>query len=1149
MSVSPFQFSKEQLNRLFPFYILLNSELIITDCGSSLAHQIDCIGQQLEELFVIEVPKIKSLNFNGLKELNTDFIRIRVKSITQANLSGNIEVLGDSDQIVLLLNNYNSQKRETEPALLELEGIEDSEDQLKILSRIAEININTIIITDWEDKITWVNKSFTEMTGYSFKEVIGKRPEDLLHGPATSRETLDYLNHQVENGQAFNADIYNYAKSGKPYWARIKGQPIYTQHGELIGFFTLIEDFTKEKEVQELLDESENRFRTALERIGNVWEHDLRADKTSFSKKNKDFWGEIDDDTDVEALWWASIHPDDLHLVLANFRAYRSGEIDSHAFEYRFISPNGETKWILDRGLVTEYNEDSLPLRVVGTHTDITQIKKTEQELEQHVKQFTALAENVPGVIYEFEYRPDGTDGMRYVSPAVEREFGIPQDVLWNRNYIAPIDLERINQKQEYSRDTLKPFYDECEFTFPGKEPRWYAVNSSYSYTTNDGSKVFTGFIADITERKTVEESLRINEEKYRSILANMNLGMIELDDKGDITYANNSFCNMCEYSISEIIGKNGVDIFITKEEGRADALERRLKRKMGLSEAYELEIVNKQGEARWWLVSGAPRYTDKGEFSGSIGVFLDITDKKNQEMELIAARVEAEQLAQSKESFLANMSHEIRTPMNAIMNMANQLAKTKLQPEQEFYLETILNASKNLLVIINDVLDLSKIDAGKLTIENIGFNLVEVLQSALQVIVHKGEQKGLDLENNFFDENVAEVLIGDPFRLNQVLLNLMSNAVKFTDKGSVSLNCYVLEETEEAQTIRISVTDTGIGMDESFTSQMFDKFSQEHDSVSRKYGGTGLGMSISKNLVEQMGGEIFVESKKGEGSTISFVIQFEKGIGEDLPVKKVEKFEEDFLQGKKILVTDDNELNRLVASMLLLDYGATVLVAENGAIAIEMLEREDFDLVLMDIQMPVMDGYLATKVIREKDEKIPVIALTASAIQGERERCLNAGMNDYISKPINETEFLKVIHKWLLLTEVTVVKEEDMGIENERDLYDLSSIRLISKGREDFVKKMVDMFCEQLPSLVKEMSDAFHANDLTQMGALAHKLKSSIDHLNVFPLQRVIRSIETFGQENIADASLPQLIAEVEEVTEKVVSSLKEEFSGDSVV
>jgi len=1148
MSAVLFSFNQNQLNRLFPFYIIINRNLIIESCGNDFEKlNIDLASKPFLEQFFVDDDQNDIVDFDFLKTLSGQPVELKSLTFPNILLSGDFEYFESTEQFLFA----GLVSKDLEVINKEKQKNKAQREQLLILSQIAEVNTNTVIITDSADIITWVNQSFTTMTGYSFEEAIGQKAEYLLHGPNTSQDTLNYLNECVVKGEAFNADIYNYSKSGVPYWARIKGQPIHDHDGHLTGFFAVIEDITSEKEAQERLKESENRFRIALEKIGNVWEHDFITGKTFFSKTNNEFWGYSEDELEQsESNWWDSVHKDDFHLLVTNFKKYRRGQIDTHNEEYRIIHKNGDIKWVLDRGVVIEKDENGRPLRVVGTHTDITPIKLTEQELEQRVKQFKSLSENIPGVIYEYEYREDGTDGLRYISPAIKRVFGITPDEFWNQKYITPLDQHRINIKQQHSRNTLEPFYDESEITIPGLNTRWYAVHSSYSYTDQNNSKIFTGFMADITERKSIEESLRINEEKYRSILANMKLGLLEVDNDGKITYANNSFCYMSGYSMPELIGNKSAELFLFGENVGLEA-EKQKTRENGLADAYEVETRDKNGNKKWWLISGAPRYNDKAELVGSIGIHLDITDQKIQETDLVEARIEAEQSAHSKEIFLANMSHEIRTPMNAIMSMANQLAKTNLEPQQEFYLETIHTASKSLLVIINDVLDLSKIDAGKLSLENIGFNLIDVLQNAMQVITHKGEEKGLDLNNFHFDGNIAPVLIGDPYRLNQVLLNLMTNAVKFTEKGSVDLNCRVIADKPNSQVIHVSVIDTGIGMDAAFVEHLFDKFSQENESVSRKYGGTGLGMSICRELIEQMGGEIFVESVKGVGSTISFVVELQKGAADDMPEKAETEFSEDFLIGKKILVTDDNDLNRLVASILLLDFGATVMVAENGEIALEMIARENFDVILMDIQMPVMNGYETTKKIRKLGNTIPIIALTASAIKGEREKCIAAGMNDYITKPINEEEFLKTIDKWIVSGDD--VQPNNFEIEQliqENDmLYDLAGLRTISKGREAFVKKMVDMFCEQTPITVQEMIDAFRTNDLEQMGAIAHKLKSNIDNLSIFPIQKIIRDIETAGRENLDDSSLSASLKTVQATILQVVEKLKEEFPDENEV
>ncbi|MBC7419050.1 MAG: response regulator, partial [Pedobacter sp.] len=448
----------------------------------------------------------------------------------------------------------------------------------------------------------------------------------------------------------------------------------------------------------------------------------------------------------------------------------------------------------------------------------------------------------------------------------------------------------------------------------------------------------------------------------------------------------------------------------------------------------------------------------------------------------------------------------------------------------------------------INNVLDLSKIDAGKLSMEYDFFDLMAELVDAIEVVSHKAELKGLDLNQQFALGTIYPILSGNPHRLKQVIINLLTNAIKFTEKGAVNISCKVVEDRADAQVIEIAIQDTGIGMEQSYVARIFDKFSQEHESVSRKYGGTGLGMSISKSLVEQMGGSITVDSEKGVGTRVVLNLEFKKGSEQDLPESKVITFSEDFLDGKKILITDDNDLNRLVASILLLNYGATVVVAENGEDALEMVSKNDFDLVLMDVQMPVLNGYETTRILRSQGYTLPIIALTASAVQGEREKCMAEGMNDYITKPIEEQLFLQSIDKWLNQAESSkriTPKEEKEEEYDESPLYTLDSLVEISKGREDFVIKMVDLFCTKMPIMVQEMKIAFLSNDLLEMGSVAHKLKSNIDLLKISKIQRVVRNIEELGNEQINDKSLSKSIDLIQKTVNEVIKSIKEKYPG----
>ncbi len=526
-------------------------------------------------------------------------------------------------------------------------------------------------------------------------------------------------------------------------------------------------------------------------------------------------------------------------------------------------------------------------------------------------------------------------------------------------------------------------------------------------------------------------------------------------------------------------------------------------------------------------------------------------TQHRADEQELKELREAAAASAEAKEIFLANMSHEIRTPMNAIIGMRRQLSKTMLDEQQQFYLETIHKAAEHLLVLINDILDISKIEAGKLNLGHTGFRPDEVINHCIAVMKHKAEEKGLKLaKKNGPDEST--VFIGDPGRLTQVLQNLVSNAIKFTEQGSVTISCLLQPEKDNRQIMMLTVTDTGIGMDPEFQASVFRKFTQEDKSTARKYGGTGLGMSISKQLTELMNGSIDMSSRKGEGTTITLTIPFTVGTTADIPDHKTGSTDSSILKGKKILLVEDNEMNRLVATTLLNNYGALTDEAFNGAEAIRAVKDGYYDLILMDVQMPVLDGFGATRIIRQElNEFIPIIALTANAIKGEAGKCLKAGMNDYISKPFDEEELVNAIAKWLGKEpeKFTNPQLSHMKPEESPRLYELSQLEKIASNNQSFIKKMVMLFVNQAPADVREIREAFAEGNLSTVRSVAHRMKPSLDNLGIHSLHGLIREIETSPETADPGGQSEKNIAELERVISLVVYQLRKEVLQETEV
>jgi CheY-like chemotaxis protein/HPt (histidine-containing phosphotransfer) domain-containing protein len=436
------------------------------------------------------------------------------------------------------------------------------------------------------------------------------------------------------------------------------------------------------------------------------------------------------------------------------------------------------------------------------------------------------------------------------------------------------------------------------------------------------------------------------------------------------------------------------------------------------------------------------------------------------------------------------------------------------------------------------------------MVLEKIGFSPKKVFEKAFSLMRFKAESKGLRFTLSFSGEEISSVLLGDSHRINQVLINLMSNAIKFTHKGGVDIKIKVVVNDDNKQTLQISVADTGIGMEKEFSKQMFDMFSQEDSSVFRKFGGTGLGMSITKKLVNLMGGFISVDTEKGNGTTISFVLELEKGLMTSLETTEIIADYKQLLARKKVLMADDNEMNQLLAKTILSNVGIDVVVANNGVEALKNLKKDSFDLLLMDVHMPEMDGIEATRVIRHSvNKEIPIIALTAMAFKEDASLCLEAGMNDYLSKPFNENHLLAVVAKWTMKKEkgenlVEGIPVLDNG--QAAKLYDLSRLREISKGDEAFMYKMIRLFITESTQGVNQMGLAYMKNDWAGIQKIAHRLKPSIENMGIYHLKDDMMELEMKAAVYQNNARMADLIAHVEKVISEVGLQLQQALGNE---
>jgi PAS domain S-box-containing protein len=632
--------------------------------------------------------------------------------------------------------------------------------------------------------------------------------------------------------------------------------------------------------------------------------------------------------------------------------------------------------------------------------------------------------------------------------------------------------------------------------------------------------------VADLQESCRMAEKLLVNREaKFKGIIDNFRLGLLEVEPSGVIIDANESFCEMSGFSIEELFGKDGGEVLLDDFEKERMKV-RNASRSEGEADVYELRVFNKKKETRYWLVSAAPLLGDDGEVYGSIGIHWDITEMKQLEFELKGARYKAEESSKAKAMFLANMSHEIRTPLNGIVGMAEQLAQSQLDADQRYFIDIMRSASSTLLSIINDVLDISKIESGKFSIEITPFNLNETIRRTLSIFGEKAKQTNISLDIELMDDR-GIMHLGDPHRLSQVLFNIVGNAMKFTQAGYVRVTSNLSRGENDICFVSFSIEDTGVGMDIAYLTKVFEAFTQEDASITRKFGGSGLGLSIARSIVHIMGGTIEIESEKGKGTRVNIRIPMrisnEKTKQDIVEMTDLQKS----LKGLRILAVEDNELNRMVLQVILKKCEVVVTIAHNGQEAIKLIQEQEFDLVLMDVQMPIVDGLEATKYIREELKlSTPIIGLSANAMREEVEICKQAGMNDYLVKPYSERVLVEVMKKW----SPEVMATESTKDENEvAEELDLSVLKQYVGNDIGALRDVVTGYLKHLPPQLDRLELALVGSDVLALRHELHQLKASMEIIGVRPdglsFAAISNELKSDGLSDLAKAAINSVV------------------------
>ena len=670
-------------------------------------------------------------------------------------------------------------------------------------------------------------------------------------------------------------------------------------------------------------------------------------------------------------------------------------------------------------------------------------------------------------------------------------------------------------------------------------------------------------------ELEALTYSAKLSSKYSLSLIEASRDPLVTINIEGKITGMNEATVIITGMKREELLGSDFFDYFTDQQMAREVYQE---VFKNGSVADAPLTLRNSNGKLTDVLFNGSVYKDESGVILGVVIVARDVTDQKRIATELIEARIFAElateiaegekinaqaatiiaeNAVKAKQQFLSNMSHEIRTPMNAIIGFTKVVLKTDLTDKQKEYLSAIKMSGDALIVLINDILDLAKVDAGKMTFEKVPFKLGASISAMLHVFETKIQEKNLELVTEY-DTNIPKVLLGDPIRLHQIILNLVSNAIKFTSKGKITVSVLLLDEDEKSATVEFAIADTGIGIAESKIDTIFDDFQQATTGTSRLYGGTGLGLAIVKQLVEPQGGTVSVKSKIDEGSVFSFILTFPKTTNHvEMETKKVEMEIE--VKGIKVLVVEDMPLNQLLMKTLLDDFGFERDIAENGKIAVEKLQNEAYDIILMDLQMPVMNGFEATEYIRHTMKSdIPIIALTADVTTVDLEKCKAVGMDDYIAKPVDERIlYSKIVdlvkNKGIPKVADVIIIEENESIEGsmKTKYTNLDYLKVRTKSNPKLMMEMISIYLQQTPPLIKAMKQGVLDEDWALLGAAVHKIIPSFSIMGMSSeFENMAKKIQEAATTNQFTDETAKMVIQLEIICTQAFEELENELN-----
>jgi PAS domain S-box-containing protein len=924
---------------------------------------------------------------------------------------------------------------------------------------ILDESVNEIFIFDYDTlHFIYANHASLENIGYSIEELKRMNPYDIK--PDISVESFTEIIAPLKQGTVdkISFETFHERKDKSLYNAEIKLQKgFYSGKSVFIAYIT---DITEKKHQENSILEAKEYFELAAEGAGlGIWDWDLTDNSVKFDARWAQMLGLDVNDISMELSTWESrVHDQDLEQCYADIKSYMDGKTKSYENIHRMKHKDGYWVYILDRGRFSKWDENGKPIRFTGTHLDITQLKEQERNLK------LTLEANKIGI-----WKYNLVDNSLYWDKSMYNLYDMsPEDFsgaydAWEKS-LHP-DYKEISQKElQDALEGIKPFDTTFAILTPTGEKRFIKAKAVVDRDKDGKALSMTGVNSDITrehnalieaqqsqlrlknyskEQLALNKLLNIDTSLGKSLKEKLENGLdilinvpwLTVLKKGGVFLTKDE--NTLELQVSKDLGPKIENLcsqvllgkclcgraFETKEIIHASCVDERHEitfEGIGPHGHYNLPIIGSDKEVLGvivlYLPHGHKKNEDEVSFLKSVSeIFSKIIESHRSSQSLVVAKEKAIAGEKAKSEFLANMSHEIRTPMNGIIGMLQILKETQLSHEQKDMLQTIEVSGDNLMRIINDILDLSKIEAGKIELESIDFDLDDQIQKCIDIFTTTANEKGISLAY-IAPTKAMKNVTGDITRIHQILMNLTSNAIKFTNSGEVSIKLEVNEELESSYKVSLSVKDSGIGISKENLQNLFKSFQQADNSITRKFGGTGLGLAISSKLANMMGGSISVESELEQGSTFTLNIPLTKSSQSSQSSQSSSKTFE-ILSSQfphRILVVEDNSMNQKIAKMMLSKLGYECETANNGEEAIEKIKNSNnkYTLVFMDMQMPIMDGIEATKMLVKeyKSNLPPIIAMTANVMTEDKQRCFDAGMVDYIAKPVQVDKLKKVI-------------------------------------------------------------------------------------------------------------------------------------------